>query len=71
MTRSDGSLIRISLTGFYAEYCVLSTYGGAEDPGLTPVILRGSLAGSIPENIKFVESISDIISYGALKKILG
>jgi nicotinamidase-related amidase len=25
----------------------------------------------IPENIKFVESISDIISYGALKKILG
>jgi len=61
----------IIITGFCAEYCVLSTYRGAQDRDLTPIILRGSLAGSIPENIKFVESISDIISYGALKKVLG
>ncbi len=37
---------------------------------MTPIILRGSLASGTPENIKFVESISDIISYGALKKLL-
>ncbi len=60
----------VIITGFCAEYCVLSTYRGAEDLDLTPVILRGSLASVVPENIKFVESISDIISYGALKKIL-
>lgn len=60
----------VIITGFCAEYCVLSTYRGAEDLGLTPIILRGSLASSILENIKFVESISDIISYGALKKSL-
>jgi nicotinamidase-related amidase len=60
----------VILTGFCAEYCVLSTYRGAQDIDLTPIILRGSLASSIPENIKFVESISDIISYGSLKKIL-
>jgi nicotinamidase-related amidase len=60
----------IIVTGFCAEYCVLSTYRGAQDLDLTPIILRGSLASSVPENIKFVESISDIISYGSLKKTL-
>jgi nicotinamidase-related amidase len=60
----------VIITGFCAEYCILSTYRGAEDLDLTPIILRGSLASSILENIKFVESINDIISYGALKKIL-
>lgn len=60
----------VIITGFCAEYCVLSTYRGAQDLDLTPIVLRGSLASSIPENIKFVESISDIVSYGSLKKIL-
>ena len=60
----------VIVTGFCAEFCVLSTYRGAKDLDLTPIILRGSLASGTPENIKFVESISDIISYGALKKIL-
>ena len=60
----------VILTGFCAEYCVLSTYRGAQDLDLTPIILRGSLASGIPENTKFVESISDIVSYGSLKKIL-
>jgi nicotinamidase-related amidase len=58
------------ITGFCAEYCVLSTYRGAEDLDLTPIILRGSLASDNLENIKFVESISNIISYGVLKKML-
>ena len=61
----------IIITGFCAEYCVLSTYRGAQDLDLTPIILRGSLASDNLENIKFVESISDIVSYGALKKVLG
>jgi nicotinamidase-related amidase len=60
----------VIITGFCAEYCVLSTYRGAQDLDLTPIILRGSLASSIPENIRFVESISDIVSFGSLKKIL-
>jgi nicotinamidase-related amidase len=61
----------VIITGFCAEYCVLSTCRGAEDLDLTSIILRGSLASSNLKNIKFVESISDIVSYGALKKILG
>ncbi len=60
----------VIITGFCAEYCVLSAARGAEDRDLTPIILRGSLASAVPENIKFVENISDVISYGALKKLL-
>jgi nicotinamidase-related amidase len=60
----------VIVTGYCAEHCVLSTYRGAKDLDLTPIILRGSLASDTLENIKFVESISDIISYGALKKVL-
>jgi len=61
----------VVITGFCAEYCVLSTFRGARDLDLTPILLRGSLASSVPENINFVESISDITSYGVLKKIMG
>jgi nicotinamidase-related amidase len=61
----------VILTGFCAEYCVLSTYRGAEDiDGLTPIILRNSLASGSLENIRFVENISALISYEALKKVL-
>jgi nicotinamidase-related amidase len=61
----------VIITGFCAEDCVLSTYRGAEDIDLTPIILRNSLASGSLENIKFVENISALISYGALKKVLG
>ena len=59
------------ITGFSAEYCVLSTYRGAKDLDLTPIVLRGSLAGSTPKNIRFVVSTSDFECYGVLKEILG
>jgi len=61
----------VILTGFCAEYCVLSTCRGAQDVDLTPILLRDSLASGNLKNIKFVESVNELISYGALKKILG
>ena len=61
----------VIITGFCAEDCVLSTYRGAEDLDLTPIILRDSIASSSPENAQFVERISALISYSALKKVLG
>ena len=60
----------VIITGFCAEYCVLSTYRGAEDCDLIPILLRGALASVTQQNIRFVESVSDLLSYGALKKIL-
>ena len=67
----DRYIDTVIITGFSAEYCVLSTYRGAQDLDLTPIILRGSLASENLENIKFVESISNIISYTVLRKVLG
>jgi nicotinamidase-related amidase len=60
----------VILTGYCAEYCVLSTYRGAKDIDLTPIILRGSIAGGEPENIRFVENLNELISFGALAKVL-
>ncbi len=60
----------VIVTGFCAEYCVLSAYRGAEDLDLTPIILHDAIASGVPENIKFVESMSETVSLGALHKFL-
>ena len=60
----------VIVTGFCAEYCVLSTYRGAQDCDFTPIILRGSLASDNEEHIRFVEDINETISFGALKTLL-
>ena len=60
----------VIVTGFCAEYCVLSTYRGAQDFDFTPIMLKGSLASENTEHIRFVEEISEIISFGALKTLL-
>lgn len=60
----------VVLTGFCAENCVLSTYRGAQDLDFTPILLRGSLASPNAEHIRFVEEITEIISYGALNALL-
>jgi nicotinamidase-related amidase len=61
----------VIISGFCAEYCILSTYRGAQDVDLTPILFRGSIASGAQENVRFVESINDLISYGALRKALG
>ena len=61
----------VILTGFCAEYCVLSTCRGAADRDLTPILLRGALASVELSHIPVVERINDVISFGALKKVLG
>jgi nicotinamidase-related amidase len=60
----------VVVTGFCAEYCILSTYKGAEDLDFKPIILRGAIASDNAEHIRFVEEITDTISYGALKTFL-
>lgn len=60
----------IIVTGFCAEFCVLSTYRGAKDQDFKPILLRNALASGNDENIRFVERISEIISLGALKSML-
>lgn len=66
----DQDIDTIVITGYCAEYCVLSTYRGALDLDFTPVLLRGAIASRNPNNIPFVENVNDIISYGILKKLI-
>lgn len=60
----------VVVTGFCAEYCVLSTYRGAQDCDFTPIILKGSLASDNAEHIRFVEEITETVTLGALKTLL-
>lgn len=60
----------IILTGYCAEYCVLSTYRGAQDMDISPIILRNAIASGIAENIQFVENVNEVISLGALQRVL-
>lgn len=60
----------VIISGFCAEYCVLSTYRGALDKDFTPALLRWTIASVNPANIPFVESINDTISLNILKKAL-
>lgn len=60
----------VVLTGCCAEHCVLSTYRGAQDLDLLPVILRNGIASGSRKNQEFVERISNVISFGVLRKLL-
>ncbi len=60
----------VVLCGFCAEFCVLSTYHGAKDVDLFPILLKGGLASFTPRNIVFVEEICDTVSINVLNKIL-
>ncbi len=60
----------VIITGYCAEYCVLSTYRGARDHDLTAIILKNAIASNDLQHLKFVEEISELITYGTLKKIM-
>jgi nicotinamidase-related amidase len=61
----------VFITGFCAEYCVLSTIRGAMDLDLTPIIIKDCLASATLSNIRFVEDIHDLVTIGAMEKMLG
>lgn len=60
----------IVMTGFCAEYCVLSTYRGAKDLDYFPVILKNGIASVKDANKEFVENISETLTAGILINLL-
>jgi len=60
----------VIISGYSAEHCVLSTYRGALDHDLTPIILKNAIASVNRENIRFVENVSDIVTVKVLNRIL-
>jgi nicotinamidase-related amidase len=61
----------VVISGYCAEWCILSTYRGCLDHDLTPVLLRGGVASGDAANLGFVEKISALVSLGFLRKALG
>ncbi len=57
----------VFITGYSALHCVLATYRGAQDLDLKPIMIRGAIAAGDPEEVKMVERVGEIVSFGALK----
>ena len=66
----DADVDTVVMTGFCAEFCVLSTYRGAKDLDYFPVILKNGIASTEKANKEFVENISETITCGVLEKML-
>jgi nicotinamidase-related amidase len=64
------SVDTVLVSGFCAEYCVLSTYRGALDLDLTPFLLKNGTAGGRKEYTVFVETICDVVPLGAMRLML-
>lgn len=60
----------VVISGYCAEHCVLSTYRGALNHDLVPVLLKNGVAGGDEENLSCVKKISDVISYTMVSKVL-
>ncbi len=58
------------LSGYCAEYCVTSTLVGANDLDYSPILYRGGIASGDTENRLAVERAYDLLTYGALNKLL-
>ena len=66
----DAGVDTIVVTGFCAEYCVLSTYRGAVDLDYFPMLLKNGIASVGKENKEFVENISETVTCGVLAKMI-
>lgn len=60
----------VLISGYCAEYCIYSTYIGAKDLDLTPILLKNGVASGSTKHLKMIEEICDHITYGALKKAM-
>jgi nicotinamidase-related amidase len=58
------------VTGYCAEWCILSTLRGAWDLDYKAIVLLGGIASGSKEGISFVENNHDVISFGALKTFI-
>ena len=67
----DHSVDTPVVTGFCAEFCVLSTYRGAKDLDYFPIILKNGIASTDESRTRFVEDISETVTCGVLAKMLG
>lgn len=67
---SDSGVDTVIVSGYCAEWCVLSTARGAEPEGFTAIILADGIASGHPARIPFILEINESMSSGALEAFL-
>ncbi|MCG8452398.1 MAG: isochorismatase family protein [Spirochaetales bacterium] len=60
----------VFITGFCAEFCVLSTYRGAQDAGFSPYLVKNACASGRDSNLRAVEQISETVPYTLVPYLL-
>ncbi|MGH4121538.1 MAG: cysteine hydrolase family protein [Clostridium sp.] len=60
----------IVVSGFAAEHCVLFTYNGAMERGYNTFLLQNGIAGFDDDEIKRIQLLRSVVSYGALEYFL-
>jgi len=60
----------IVISGFAVEHCVLFTYNGAIERGYSTFLLQNGIAGFDEDEIKRIQLLRSVVSYGALKYFL-
>jgi len=60
----------IIISGFAVEYCVLFTYNGGIERGYKTYLLQNGVAGLDEEEIKRIQLLRPVISFGALEYFL-
>jgi nicotinamidase-related amidase len=65
------SVDMVIVSGFCAEFCVLSTYRGACERGYPAALLRGGIASPNADHLRMVEAICEVVSAGALDGLMG
>jgi nicotinamidase-related amidase len=58
------------ITGYCAEWCIVSTLRGAWDLDFKTIVLLGSIASGSKEGVSFVENNHSVISLGALQTFI-
>jgi nicotinamidase-related amidase len=67
---AEAGVDTVVISGYCAEHCVLSTFRGAKDLDLLPLIFKGGIASGDAANLGFVEKICDVVSFRLLGKLL-
>ena len=52
----------VLLAGLVAQYCVMATYYGALDRGISPFILEGGVSATDEENVRLTEALCKTLS---------